>query len=174
MSNLPRIPMSRLSAYSLLMLGLVLAASPARSQDSKTAPDSMSPPASTVHGIRPIQTSKSAKLLSNDGPNYPEILRRVGVQGEVRVQFTVDTSGKADLSSLNILAVIVDMSLMREWTARSANNKDPDEIDEMAAKVAFTESAKRSIANMTFSPAEADGARVRQLVELPFEFKLNH
>jgi outer membrane biosynthesis protein TonB len=149
---------------------------PAQAQDSHATGDSTQAQTNVARvGHLPyVGTQKPAKLLSNNGFKYPEILRRVGVEGEVRTQFVVDTFGKAEDSTLKIVAVTVDMSLMRQWGSRYSVSSDPDSTDEITARTAFIESAKRAIVNMTFSPAEVGGRRVRQLVELPFNFSMRH
>ena len=82
----------------------------------------------------------------NPAPQYPEMLRSGNVEGEVLAQFVVDTLGRVDMSTFKVL--------------RSSNEL-------------FTASVKRVLPKMKFYPAETGGRKVKQLVQLPFAFKLN-
>ena len=79
-------------------------------------------------------------------PQYPPDLLARGVQGQVTVRFVVDTSGSADVESIEI----VDAS-------------DPR----------FAESVRAALPHMRFSPARLNGRRVRQKVEQPFRFNVD-
>jgi protein TonB len=70
------------------------------------------------------------------GPRYPDILRSAGVEGEVLAQFVVDTTGKAERSSIKILKSTHDL---------------------------FAQSVTNSLPNMKFIPAEVGGRKVKQL-----------
>jgi protein TonB len=59
------------------------------------------------------------------------------------VQFIVDEQGQADMSSFKVL--------------RSTHS-------------AFTESVRRAVSETKFIPADAQGRKVRQLVQQPFRF----
>ena len=76
---------------------------------------------------------------------YPDMLRSANVEGEVLVQFVVDTTGRADLSSFKVLKSSHDL---------------------------FTNSVKNALAQMRFYPAEIGGRKVKQLVQQPFNFTL--
>lgn len=78
-------------------------------------------------------------------PRYPDLLKLSGVEGQVIVSFVVDTTGRADLSSLTIL--------------KSAHGL-------------FTAAVRSALPAMRFIPAEAGGRKVRQLVQLPFAFNI--
>ncbi len=78
-------------------------------------------------------------------PRYPPALKAAGVDGEVLVQFVVDTLGAADLRSFRVL---------------KASHGD------------FTESVKAALPEMKFVPAELRGRKVRQLVQQPFVFAI--
>src|SRR5688572_15186214 len=43
-------------------------------------------------------------LAGNPSPRYPDVLRRANVTGEVVVQVVVDTTGRADMSTLRVLS----------------------------------------------------------------------
>ena len=79
-------------------------------------------------------------------PQYPPDLLARGVQGQVTVRFVVDTSGSADVASIEI----VDAS-------------DPR----------FAASVRAALPRMRFSPARLNGRRVRQKVEQPFRFNVD-
>jgi protein TonB len=76
---------------------------------------------------------------------YPDMLRSANVEGEVLVQFVVDTTGRADLSQFKVLKSSHDL---------------------------FTNSVKNALSQMRFYPAEIGGKKVKQLVQQPFNFTL--
>ena len=81
-----------------------------------------------------------------EAPRYPDALRNAGIQGEVLVQFVVDTLGSAEMSTFKVL--------------RSTH---PD----------FTYAVRSAVASMRFYPAEIGHRKVRQLAQMPFHFCLN-
>jgi TonB family protein len=83
---------------------------------------------------------------SGRGPRYPEVLRENNIEGEVLAQFVVDRSGQPEMRTLTILK---------------------------SSHVEFTIAVRDFIPRMSFFPAEVGGCVVRQLVQLPFAFKLN-
>ncbi len=78
-------------------------------------------------------------------PAYPEELRSRGVEGKAVVQFVVDASGLADTTSFSVL---------------DATHQE------------FVGAVRAVLPRMRFVPGEQDGMRVRQLVEIPFTFKI--
>lgn len=80
------------------------------------------------------------------GPRYPRALRDAGVEGEVILQFVVDTSGRAEMS-----------------TVKAIRSSHAD----------FTAAVVAHLPETRFSPAEVEGRKVRQLVQMPFSFMLN-
>ncbi|GJG85782.1 hypothetical protein tb265_09630 [Gemmatimonadetes bacterium T265] len=82
---------------------------------------------------------------ASDGPHYPDALRAKGVQGEVLVEFTVDTTGRADTTTFTVVETSHPL---------------------------FTQSVREALPLMRFTPAVAHGRHVRQLVRLPMKFKL--
>ena len=82
----------------------------------------------------------------NSGPRYPEILKSSNVEGEVLAQFVVDTLGRVEPGSFKPL-------------------KSSHEL--------FTQAVRQALSNMRFLPAEVGGRKVKQLVQLPFEFALS-
>jgi periplasmic protein TonB len=81
----------------------------------------------------------------NPAPRYPDMLRSANVEGEVLAQFVVDTTGRADMSTFKTLKATHDL---------------------------FTNAVKASLPNMKFYPAEVGGKKVKQLVQMPFQFSL--
>ena len=88
---------------------------------------------------------KVAVPLGQLRPRYPEALRAQGLGGRVVVRFVVDTLGRVEQGSVQLVA---------------------------ATHPAFGDAALRTVGSLRFRPAEAGGHRVRQLVELPFEFRI--
>jgi len=78
-------------------------------------------------------------------PQYPDILRQAGVEGEALVSFVVDTNGRADVSSLKIIRSTHDL---------------------------FATAVKNALPRMRFIPAEVGDKKVRQLVQQPFSFAI--
>ena len=82
----------------------------------------------------------------NPSPRYPDMLRSANVEGEVLAQFVVDTTGRAEMSTFKVLKSSHDL---------------------------FTNAVKNALSNMRFYPAEVGGRKVKQLVQMPFQFSLN-
>ncbi|MEK7401630.1 MAG: energy transducer TonB [Gemmatimonadota bacterium] len=76
---------------------------------------------------------------------YPDMLRSANVEGEVLVQFVVDTMGRADLTTFKVLKTSHDL---------------------------FTNAVRSALGQMRFYPAEIGGRKVKQLVQQPFNFTL--
>src|SRR4051812_39416082 len=81
----------------------------------------------------------------NPAPRYPDMLRSANVEGEVLAQFVVDTTGRADMSQFKVLKSTHDL---------------------------FTNAVRSALPNMKFYPAEVGGRKVKQLVQMPFQFSL--
>jgi len=84
-------------------------------------------------------------LPGNPEPRYPDMLRSANVEGEVLAQFVVDTTGRADMREFKVLKSTHDL---------------------------FTNAVKATLPNMKFYPAEVGGKKVKQLVQMPFQFSL--
>jgi protein TonB len=94
-----------------------------------------------------FQVEKPALAVpGNPAPRYPDVLRESNVEGEVLAQFVVDTTGRADMKTFKILKSSHDL---------------------------FTASVRQVLPSMKFYAAEVGGRKVKQLVQLPFAFKLN-
>jgi periplasmic protein TonB len=89
---------------------------------------------------------RAAFLVSPPRPRYPERLRTAGVTGRVVVRFVVDTLGRVEPASIVIRESSHDL---------------------------FVEAVRGTLPTLAFVPAEAGGRKVRMLVDLPFEFRLN-
>lgn len=86
-----------------------------------------------------------APAPGNPGPRYPDMLRTANVEGEVLVQFVVDTTGRVEMGTFKVLKSSHDL---------------------------FTNSVRQALGTMRFYPAEIGGRRVKQLVQQPFNFTL--
>jgi len=95
-----------------------------------------------------FQVEKQVSVMPNNvRPRYPDMLRTANVEGEVLAQFVVDTTGLADMSQFKVLKSTHDM---------------------------FTSSVRSVLPQMRFYPAEVGGHKVKQLVQMPFQFNLSH
>jgi TonB family protein len=94
-----------------------------------------------------FQVEKPARAApGNPSPTYPPTLRANHVEGEVTAQFTVLENGSADMDTFKVI--------------RSTNDL-------------FSASVRDVVQRMQFTPAEIGGKAVKQLVQLPFDFKIN-
>ena len=78
-------------------------------------------------------------------PRYPEALRAAGIEGEVTLEFVVDTTGRVENGSVRVLSTPSD---------------------------AFVVSIRDALAATRYHPALVAGRRVRQLVRQGFVFAL--
>ena len=78
-------------------------------------------------------------------PQYPDILRQAGVEGEALVSFVVDTTGRADPTSFKVIRTTHEL---------------------------FATAVKNALPRMRFIPAEVGDKQVRQLVQQPFSFAI--
>jgi protein TonB len=88
---------------------------------------------------------QAAQAPGSPSPRYPDMLQSAGIPGEVLAQFVIDTTGKADMSTFKVLKSDNDL---------------------------FTQEIKNTLPKMRFYPAEVGGRKVKELVQLPFTFKL--
>jgi protein TonB len=93
-----------------------------------------------------FQVDRPAKPKKPAAPVYPDHLRSQHVEGTVLVQFIVDQRGRPDMQSFKVIK---------------------------SSHAAMTESVRSAVNDMTFFPAEWGGQKVKQLVQLPFTFKLD-
>ncbi len=83
--------------------------------------------------------------ISGPTPNYPPVMKDVGIEGVVRLRFVVSAAGRVEGGSVQVI---------------SSTNK------------AFEQPAIDAIKRWTFKPARVRGAAVRQLVEQNIRFSL--
>lgn len=82
-------------------------------------------------------------MITKTPPRYPESLRSAGVDGHVLVEFTVDTTGRVDMSHVRVIESTHDL---------------------------FTRAVRDALAGFRFIPAQAGGRHVAALAQMPFEF----
>ncbi len=87
------------------------------------------------------------ELLSGLRLQYPELLRRAGIEGRVIVQAIIDTTGRAEPASVKVVE---------------------------SAHAGFNESAASWVRQALFRPARVNGQAVRALMKIPIEFKSPH
>jgi protein TonB len=93
-----------------------------------------------------FEVEKQAKLApGNPRPVYPKILEQTQQVGKVMVSFVIDTTGKADMSTLKILE---------------------------SSHPLFTEEVRKILPKYHYIPAEIGGRKVRMHVNQPFDFVL--
>jgi protein TonB len=85
------------------------------------------------------------RAIAERAPAYPEMLRAAGISGSVRVQFVVDTTGRAELSSVRVIESSHEL---------------------------FTRSVLASLRQARFTPGEVSARRVRTLVERSYRFDI--
>jgi protein TonB len=93
-----------------------------------------------------FQVDKPVTLAPNSAaPQYPDILRQAGVEGDALVLFVVDTLGRVDLSSFKVIRASHDL---------------------------FGAAVRNALPRMRFNPAETAQGKVRQVVQQPFTFSI--
>jgi TonB family protein len=78
-------------------------------------------------------------------PIYPRELIEQGIEGSVLTNFVIDTTGRADTATIEVLS---------------------------GAHPLFVQSVRTAIPDMRFSPAMVQGRKVRQMVEQRFQFRI--
>lgn len=78
-------------------------------------------------------------------PRYPELLKSTGVEGEVLVEFVVDSAGRAEPNSFRVLNTTHEL---------------------------FALAVRNAMPGMRFVPAVVGGRKVKQLVRQPFVFAI--
>ena len=78
-------------------------------------------------------------------PRYPERLRQAGVDGNVLVKFVVDTLGRVDMGSIEVLRSSHDL---------------------------FAIAVRESLGKMRFNPAVAGRRKIPATAMMPFQFTL--
>jgi len=85
------------------------------------------------------------EILSGPALVYPDLLRQAGVQGRVLIQAIIDTTGRAEPSSVKVI---------------------------QSPNPGFDQSAKNYVLRALFRPARVHGRAVRVLLNLPIDFKI--
>jgi TonB family protein len=89
---------------------------------------------------------RPVRLIGAQGaPHYPDALRVMGIEGRVLARFVVDTLGRVEGASVELIEV---------------------------SHVLFADAVREALARARYIPAEAGGQHVRQLVVQPFLFSL--
>jgi periplasmic protein TonB len=78
--------------------------------------------------------------------SYPRGLRDAGIGGSVQVRFIIDTDGKVDPTSVEIVAASVN---------------------------ALGEAATKALEDIQFTPGKKDGASVRSMVVMPIVYAVS-
>jgi protein TonB len=92
------------------------------------------------------QVEKAVLALPGTTPRYPSMLQSAGLEGDVRAQFVVDTLGRVEPGSFRALE---------------------------STHALFTDAVRDALGRTRFTPAEAGGHKVRQLVEQVFTFRIS-
>jgi hypothetical protein len=98
----------------------------------------------TVFTIAEVDSAVSVDP-SSAAPVYPPALLKLGVEGSVMVRYVVDSMGHADLSTLKIMR---------------------------ATRIEFAVAVREALPFMRFTPAKMGPKSVPQLVEQPFNFRI--
>lgn len=94
-----------------------------------------------------FQVDRAAKPLpDNEPPHFPDALRATRSRGSVLAQFVVDTMGTPDPRTFKVL--------------RTSDSS-------------FTSAVRAGLPTMRFTPAEIGGRKVKQLVQMPFDFQVS-
>jgi len=86
-----------------------------------------------------------APMPGNPPPAYPAVLQMAGVEGKVIAMFVVNEAGRTEDTTVRFV---------------SSDNH------------LFEDAVKVALRRMRFMPAEVDGRKVRQLVQMPFVFTI--
>jgi periplasmic protein TonB len=86
-------------------------------------------------------------LISQPEPRYPSMAERIGLEGRVLLRFVIDTTGRVDKSSIEVLETTEDQ---------------------------FTRPAVDAVSRARFRPAVLSGNAVRQLAEESIRFVIRY
>jgi TonB family protein len=101
-------------------------------------------PADSVYFAEQVD-SPAAYDERSAAPAYPDSLQRAGIDGSVMARFVIDTTGHVEIATVTVL---------------ESTNKQ------------FTESVLAALPRMLFRPAVLNGRKARQVVEVPFKFRV--
>jgi TonB family protein len=94
-----------------------------------------------------LQVDETVRYDGSAAPIYPPDLIATGTEGQVQATYVVDTTGRVDTTTIQVV-----------------QSDDPR----------FTESVRTALAEMRFRPAKRAGKPVRQLVTQRFRFQVVH
>ncbi|HMA21046.1 MAG TPA: energy transducer TonB, partial [Gemmatimonadaceae bacterium] len=92
------------------------------------------------------EVDRQVAAIAGVAPQYPAAMKAAGIEGEVRAQFVVDESGRADIQSLRIMSSTNEL---------------------------FSEAVRRALPRMKFIPARIGAHAVAQMVQQAFVFRLD-
>lgn len=93
----------------------------------------------------PPDDQQASQRRHSARPTYPDVLRRARVEGEATMQFVIDTTGRVDPRTIELLA---------------------------STDYRFALACRQALPRMEFNPAEVEGRKVPEIVQLPFTFAL--
>ena len=96
-------------------------------------------------------------VVHNVGPRYPDAARRAGYGGLVKMQFVVDTAGRAVESTMKAL-----------WP----DSVPPLQGSQREMYTEFVEAVRSFVPKTKFKAAVIGGCKTEQLVVMPFQFSL--
>jgi protein TonB len=85
------------------------------------------------------------RIVTAAKPSYPNALRQAGIGGHVLIRFTVDSAGRVDMASVQVIE---------------------------STHPLFTAAVRMVLPTYRFKPSEAGGRRVASTAEMPFEFSI--
>lgn len=104
-----------------------------------------------------VPTEEPVAVRQQHHPKYPETFPEKGVTGDLIMEFIVDTTGRAE------------MSTVKDVWPKGRPRLTGEQGDYYEA---FRRSIVHSIARDRFEPARIGGCKVRQLVQMPFGFRI--
>ncbi len=116
----------------------------AGTEDATQAPAIAMESPDSVYSILDVEES-ATRAVGSAAPAYPLELMKEGKEGGVFIRFVVDSSGRADSSTIEIVR---------------------------ASHPLFAIAVRQAVPQMMFSPASMGGRHVRQAVEQNFEFRI--
>lgn len=116
--------------------------------DAPSRPGTLDPGALPSIGVLFAEQVEIPVVLDRRSPlpRFPQMLKDAGVEGMARVRFVVDTLGRVELETVQVVE---------------------------STHAAFVVAVQVTLPRMRFAPARVGGHVVRQLVEFPVQFHLN-
>jgi TonB family protein len=96
--------------------------------------------------VPPVFEKQAIQRRHSPEPTYPVVLQRAHIEGEVTMQFIIDTTGRVDPRTIELVG---------------------------STDFRFAEACREVLPKMQFDPATIDGHKVRELVRLPFTFAMH-